>query len=79
MMLDNMLNIWETIKFQCVVYKNTYILKGFDEIQVVLDEHIINTSAMVFSPFKKFFEERIFEWDKTLKKIQDILEEWAKF
>lgn len=34
---------------------------------------------MVFSPFKKFFEERIFEWDKILKKIQDILEEWAKF
>jgi dynein heavy chain len=34
---------------------------------------------MVFSPFKKYFEERIFEWDKTLKKISDILEEWAKF
>ena len=54
-------------------------MKGFDEIQIVLDEHIINTSAMVFSPFKKFFEERISEWDKSLRKIQDILEEWAKF
>ncbi|CAK83095.1 unnamed protein product (macronuclear) [Paramecium tetraurelia] len=79
MMLDNMLNAWENIKFQCVQYKNTFILKGFDEIQIVLDEHIINTSAMVFSPFKKFFEERISEWDKSLRKIQDILEEWAKF
>jgi dynein heavy chain len=34
---------------------------------------------MVFSPFKKFFEDKILEWDKSLKKISDILEEWAKF
>jgi dynein heavy chain len=34
---------------------------------------------MVFSPYKKFFEDRILEWDKSLKRISDILEEWAKF
>jgi dynein heavy chain len=78
-MLESMITIWDGIKFQVQPYKNTFIIRGYDEIQVVLDEHIVNTQAMVFSPFKKYFEERIFEWDKTLKRISDILEEWAKF
>jgi dynein heavy chain len=33
---------------------------------------------MLFSPFKKPFEARIMEWFNTLKRISDILEEWAK-
>jgi dynein heavy chain, axonemal len=33
---------------------------------------------MLFSPFKKPFEERIFEWFNNLKKISDIIEEWTK-
>ena len=78
-MLESMLGIWENVKFTLSPYKNTYIIKGYDEIQVILDEHIINTQAMVFSPFKKPFEERIVEWDRILKRISDILEEWAKF
>lgn len=38
-----MLNAWENIKFQTVPLKNTHIIRGYDEIQVVLDEHIVNT------------------------------------
>lgn len=33
---------------------------------------------MQFSPFKKPYEERIIEWNNTLKTISDVLEEWAK-
>lgn len=33
---------------------------------------------MQFSPFKKPFEDRIVEWNNTLKTISDVLEEWAK-
>jgi dynein heavy chain len=33
---------------------------------------------MLFSPFKKPFEHRIMEWFNTLKRISDIMEEWAK-
>lgn len=33
---------------------------------------------MLFSPFRKPFEERIKKWDETLKNISDVLEEWAK-
>jgi dynein heavy chain len=44
----------------------------------VLDEDIVSTQAMLFSPFKKPFEERIIKWDQTLKNVSDIIEEWGK-
>jgi len=43
-----------------------------------LDEDIVSTQAMLFSPFKAVFEKKIIAWDATLKNISDILEEWAK-
>jgi len=33
---------------------------------------------MLFSPFKKPFEEDIMNWFNTLKKISDLIEEWIK-
>ena len=56
----------------------SYIVKGFDDIQAVLDEHIINVQTMQFSPYKKPFEEKIMEWYEILKLASDILEEWCK-
>lgn len=73
-----MLTRWEDIRFGFIQYKGTYIIKGWDDISQVLDEDIVSTQAMLFSPFKKPFEERIIKWDQTLKNVSDILEEWAK-
>jgi dynein heavy chain len=60
-------------------HKEKEIIKGYDEITMVLDEDIVTTQAMLFSPFKKPFEDRIVNWDTALKTISDVLEEWAKF
>jgi dynein heavy chain len=50
--------IWEGINFDLVSYKETtFIIRGLMEVQAILDEHIVNTQAMQFSPFKKPFEE----------------------
>lgn len=71
--------MWEGINFQLLGYKGiTHIIRGYDEIQQVLDEHIVNTQAMTFSPFKKPFEDRIINWNNTLKLMSDVLEEWCK-
>lgn len=57
-MLNQMMSQWENINFDVVSYKGiSYIIRGFDEIGNTLDEHIVNTYAMAFSPFKKPFEE----------------------
>lgn len=61
-----------------LAYKNTYLIKNYDEIQQILDEHIVNTQSMQFSPFKKPFEDRILAWNTKLKTMSDVLEEWAK-
>jgi len=54
--LDEMQKIWEGINFNLTAYKNTYLIRNYDDIQMVLDEHIVNTQSMQFSPFKKPFE-----------------------
>jgi dynein heavy chain len=77
-MLNEMEHKWEDINFQILPYKTSFIIRGYDEIQIDLDEHIVNTQAMQFSPFKKPFEDRIIKWNDTLKIMSDVLEEWAK-
>ena len=71
---------WENILFTTQEYKNTktYVIKGYDEIGATLDDHIVTTQAMTFSPFKKPFEAEILEWNQKLITLSDILEEWAK-
>lgn len=78
--LDEMEGKWEDIHFEFKYQEKQQmnIIKGFDDITQILDEDIVSTQAMLFSPFKKPFEERIIKWDATLKNISDILEEWAK-
>ncbi|RHY24853.1 hypothetical protein DYB25_001221 [Aphanomyces astaci] len=69
---------WDAIDLQIISYRETgtYIIKGVDEIQMVLDEHITMTQAMMFSSFKGPFEEQITEWNATLQLVSEVLEEW---
>ena len=55
-MLKEMWKIWEGIDFDLVDYKaGTCIVRGYDDIQATLDEHIVNTQVIQFSAFKKPF------------------------
>lgn len=35
--LDEMQKIWEGINFNLTAYKNTYLIRNYDDIQMVLD------------------------------------------
>jgi len=39
---------WEQINFDIIPYKNnlSFIIRGYDDINNVLDEHILQTQAM---------------------------------
>ncbi|XP_069500104.1 dynein axonemal heavy chain 1 [Ambystoma mexicanum] len=76
--LDKMEGEWENILFSVLPYKETgtYILKSPDEASQLLDDHIVMTQSMSFSPFKKPFEVRISTWEGKLRMTQDVLEEW---
>lgn len=63
---------WSTILFNVLPYKETetYILKSPDEASQLLDDHIVMTQSMSFSPYKKPFEQRISSWENKLKLTQ---------
>jgi dynein heavy chain len=78
-MLKGMWKTWEDINFDLAPYKSiSYIIRGYDEIQIILDEHLVNTQAIQFSAFKKPFEEEIIKWYAELKTMSDVMEEWMK-
>jgi len=82
-MLDEMKDEWKEIKFDLKDYpdppKNiSYVVRTYDEINAILDEHIQNTQMMTFSPFKAVFEEEILDWNASLLNMSNVLEEWAK-
>lgn len=65
-------NEWKPIVFDVLPYKSTgtYIIKASDDVSQLLDDHIVMTQSMTFSPFKKPFEERISTWENKLTTTQ---------
>ena len=66
---------WEAMNFNFVPYKDTdvNILSAFDDIQVLLDDHIVKMTTMKNSPFIKPFEAEINEWDQKLVSVQVVI------
>lgn len=78
--LEKMQGEWEGLDFKLPQFKttDTRYISGFEDAVQILDEHIVTTQAMTFSPFKKPFEAEIEEWSTKLMLVSDTLEEWVK-
>ncbi|KAG8459526.1 hypothetical protein KFE25_012861 [Diacronema lutheri] len=78
--LDTMERAWADVDLEIVAYRETgtFVMRGFDEIQQQLDDHIVMTQTMAFSPYKRAHAERIDAWEGTLKAMSDIFDEWLK-
>ena len=63
---------WDNLYFEVIPYKNTgtFIQKTGEEIIQLLDDQIVMTQSICFSPYKKEFEKRIDDWEKTLRITQ---------
>ena len=59
---------WQPLEFQVAPFKETGVslLRGIDDIQSVLDDHITKTQAIRSSPFCKPFEAEVHQWEDTL-------------
>ena len=63
---------WEPVSMEVISYKETgtYIVRFGDDCTQLLDDHIVMTQSMSFSPYKKPFETRIQTWEQKLRLTQ---------
>ncbi|XP_009068409.1 PREDICTED: dynein heavy chain 3, axonemal [Acanthisitta chloris] len=71
---------WVNIQFSLVKYRDTdtSILSAVDDIQLLLDDHIVKIQTICGSPFIKPIEAECWAWKDKLCLMQDILDNWLK-
>ncbi|ELW62513.1 Dynein heavy chain 3, axonemal [Tupaia chinensis] len=78
--LEKMKLDWVNMNFNFVKYRDTdtNILCAVDEIQLLLDDHVIKTQTMCGSPFIKPIEAECRKWEEKLVRVQENLDAWLK-
>lgn len=78
--LADMIEQWEHVDFPIEDFKDTgiKILGNIEDIQVLLDDHIIKTLSMRDSTFVKPFEQNVFKWYERLLRTSRIFDEWIQ-
>ena len=76
--LKEMETAWETIEFVCLPYRDTgtHVLTALDDNMQLLDDQVVKTQTMLGSPFIAYLKKPTEEWEKKLKTMTDVLDEW---
>lgn len=77
--LRNMTNDWKDVCLDVIQYRDsdTHLLASVDDIQTLLDDHIMRTQAMKRSPFIVALGSKADDWENRLLLIQNIIDAWT--
>ncbi len=80
-MLEDFINkikeFWGQKEVELVKFQNKCkLIKGWDDLFQMVDEHMNNINSMKLSPYYKVFEKDIEPWSKTLEQIRVIFDSW---
>lgn len=80
MQLIKMQDEWKDMKFDITRYRDSdvYILASLDDVQALLDDHVLKVQAMRGSPYIVALGKRAEDWEHKLISMQDILDVWLK-
>uniref|UniRef100_A0A8C6RT96 Dynein axonemal heavy chain 3 n=1 Tax=Nannospalax galili TaxID=1026970 RepID=A0A8C6RT96_NANGA len=78
--LEKMKLDWVNMNFNFIKYRDTdtIILCASDDIQLLLDDHVIKTQTMCGSAFIKPIEAECRKWEEKLVRVQENLDAWLK-
>ncbi|XP_046888652.1 dynein axonemal heavy chain 3 [Hypomesus transpacificus] len=78
--MEKMKAEWAELRLAFTLYRDTgtSIISAVDDIQVLLDDHVIKTQTMRGSPFIKPIEADCKQWEEKLLSMQDILDSMLK-
>uniref|UniRef100_A0A1I8MKN2 AAA+ ATPase domain-containing protein n=1 Tax=Musca domestica TaxID=7370 RepID=A0A1I8MKN2_MUSDO len=79
-LLENMRNDWKDVCFDVLQYRDsdTHILASLDDIQTLLDDHLMRTQAMKRSPYIVALGTKADDWENRLALIQNIMDTWTE-
>nr|XP_014091747.2 dynein heavy chain 12, axonemal isoform X1 [Bactrocera oleae] len=78
--LHAMIREWDSRFFPTGPYKDTgvMILSNLDDIQALLDDHILKTLTMRGSAFMKPCEDEVLAWYDKIMRVNATLDQWGK-
>ncbi|KAF5272111.1 hypothetical protein FQA39_LY01194 [Lamprigera yunnana] len=71
---------WDNVMFKTATYKDTgiHVLTAIDDIQALLDDHIIKALTMRGSVFVKPYQSIVYSWYDKIMRTNATMEEWTK-
>ncbi|KAK7077277.1 Dynein heavy chain 7, axonemal [Halocaridina rubra] len=78
--LEKMKSEWQEMELVLKPHRetDTWVLIGVEDIQFLLDDHIVKTQSMRSSPFIKPIEQEVATWETTLAQLQEVVDEWLR-
>ncbi len=77
-MLNRIIDIWKKTDFRLVKdhAKDTFIITGTDEIQILLEESQITMTTIKTSRYVGPIKNQVEDWDRRLSLFSKTLDEW---